>query len=385
MASLIGAAVGAVAVLATIVLLCERILRPLLRRGGYYVWLPGLKRILSPDAITHPQLEKVVRFYVNSDGERGNEVGRGQRSARFRILVVGGSAVECYLLDQDTCWTGQLESTLNSAEHLKLLGVRHVHVGAIGKSGIDSAALDLVLERVLHRYTDIDAIILMFGASDVLRWLAIGAPPDSAPERHSLDQCFAQHPEQLFRWHPKRTAIVEVGRRFHRRLYHRPQYEKSSGKWIGRARDMRSKATEVRCTVPSPAMMLSAFTRNSRRLLVRARQHARHVLVVRQPWFEKCPFSAEEKALLWSGGVGNPFREYVSSFYSDEVLFDLMAQLDEQIVVLANELNVPSVNLMPHLEMSARTFIDHFHFTPLGSKAIASKIADALLAEINSR
>jgi len=45
-------------------------------RSLYYVFPPGLRLRLHPDPEVFPQLEPLVRFEVNSHGERGGEVPR---------------------------------------------------------------------------------------------------------------------------------------------------------------------------------------------------------------------------------------------------------------------------------------------------------------------
>ena len=52
-------------------------------RRAYYVLPPGLRLRLHNDRETFPELEPVVRFEVNADGERGPEVPRFARGDRL--------------------------------------------------------------------------------------------------------------------------------------------------------------------------------------------------------------------------------------------------------------------------------------------------------------
>src|SRR4026208_1844316 len=110
-----------------------------------------LRLRLEPDREPLPQLERFVRFDVNAEGERGDDLPRSAGHL-FRILVAGGSQPEGYLLDQDTAWPGALQRLLERPEHLETLGADRVHVGNIARSGVGARALDQVLERVLPRY-----------------------------------------------------------------------------------------------------------------------------------------------------------------------------------------------------------------------------------------
>src|SRR5437667_6047603 len=137
-------------------------------RRAYYVFAPGMRLRMRPDRQVFPELEPVVRFEVNSDGERGSEVPRPRGGETlYRALVVGGSQPEGYLLDQGTSWPGALESLLATPEHRQMLRASHVHVGSVARSGVGSEALNLILERVLPRYRRLQAIIILLGASDV--------------------------------------------------------------------------------------------------------------------------------------------------------------------------------------------------------------------------
>src|SRR3954471_23371082 len=180
-------------------------------RRQYFVLPPGLRLRLEPDPDILPQLERFVRFDVKAEGERGSDLPRSG-GRLFRVLVAGGSQPEGYLLDQDTAWPGALQRLLERPEHLQTLGADCVHVGNISRSGVGSQALDLILGRVLPRYPRLQAIIILVGASDVLRWLEAGAPGTSAPPVRTED-VFRCHPETRCGWRPADLAVVELLRR----------------------------------------------------------------------------------------------------------------------------------------------------------------------------
>ncbi|HEX8201849.1 MAG TPA: hypothetical protein VF590_15340 [Isosphaeraceae bacterium] len=352
----------------------EWALRRAIRSGRYYVWPPRRRQVLMLDRRAHPQLEPYVRIEINRDGERGGGVPRAGRT--FRVLVAGGSAVECYLLDQDATWPGVLERKLQRPEHIDRLGADRVHVGNIGRSGVDSQTLDLILKRVLPNYDRLDLIIIMVGASDVVRWLMIGAPADRAAPPVPLDRFFSRYPEVRFGWSPRRWALAEWVRRL-RDL--RPTRQANACSWYVRYRLMRAQASEVRDELPEPTVMLRAFEHHFRSILGRARAHAGRVLVVRQPWFEKEDYTADELALLWSGGVGEAYYDQISIYYSNQVINKLMAQINSRVVQVAGEMGVEQHDLMALIERSAASFIDHFHFTAAACEVIAEAVCAAIV------
>ena len=349
-------------------------LRAWFGRGRYFVFAPRMRELLEPDPETHPQLERRIHFEINRDGERGAPFtpGPGQR----RILVLGGSAAECRLLDDATSWPGELEHELNRPEHLAQLGARHVHIGTAAKSGMDSATLGLVLSRILPNYPQLDLIIIFSGASDMVRWLELGAPPDRPVESIGVDAAFDWHPEKRYSWRPRTMALAEAFRRI-RTL--RVRYRPKAARWMGRARAMRMNAQRIIDVVPEPEVVLRTYSKNLETVLRLARQGAPHVLMVRQPWFEKPSFSDQELPQFWNGGTGSSYARDITEFYSHRVMFELMHQTDATSVAVAERLGVTHVDLNAVLPMSSDTFIDHFHFTPAGTRSVARGVLPHVL------
>jgi lysophospholipase L1-like esterase len=365
-----------VAVLLTLPVVAELAARWWLRfEGAYYVFPPGLRLLSYLDRDTFPELEPVVRFEVNRDGERGDDPPRVAAGETLcRVLVVGGSQPEGYLLDQDRSWPGALNRLLGAPEQLRALGASKAHVGSIARSGVGAEALDLLLSRVLPRYPRLAAIVILVGASDVLRWLEEGAPPSpaSAPRTADLFRC---HPDGPFGWTPDASAIVELLGRTRRRLLRPVKVHERVGKWVARARAMRAAARVVRSAMPDPAPMLDHFDKHFRRVVQRARTHADRVIVVRQSWFDKEPLTPEETSHMWHGGVGQAWCEEVTTYFSIEVTSRLMARLDARAARVAAELGVEQIDLRAILEPNLTTYYDFFHLTPSGAQAVASAVA----------
>src|SRR5207249_12025538 len=139
-----------------------------------------------------------------------------------------------------------------------------------------------------------------------------------------------------------------------------------------------ARAKKIRVILPDPTPMLDHFEFHFRRLLETAKAHADRVLVVRQPWFAK-NFTPEEAARMWHGGVGQAWREDVTTYYSFEVFSTLMSLLDGRAAAVANALQVEQLDLMPILERSLKTYYDGFHLTAAGAGVVAGAVASAIL------
>ena len=347
------------------------------RRREYFVWPPGVRQRILPDPDVFPELERVVRFDINRAGERGDELPRSAHGL-YRVLVAGGSQPEGFLTDQYTSWPGALHQLLRAPECLRRLGASRVHVGCIARAGVGSEALDLILERVLPRYPRLQLIIVLVGATDVIRWMEQGAPRVTAPIRTA--DVFRCQPEGPFAWKPRQLAAVELLRRARQRYLRPIQVQEHACRWMGEARAMRARARTILDTTPDPEPMLERFECHLRALLRRASAHADRVLLVRQPWFDK-RHSPEEATHMWHGGAAQAWREEVTTFYSFEVVARLMALMDARAAAVAVGLGVQQLDLRPLLESSLVNYYDGFHPTPAGARIVTHAVAAAVLRE----
>jgi len=375
MAALLIVLMGWVVLVAVTEAACRWWLR---RRSNYYVWPPYMRQEIRLAREVFPELEPRVRFDINSEGERGNEAPR-DTAGLYRVLATGGSAVECFALDQPTSWPGVLERLLNAPDNLTCLGAERVHVGNIGRSGIGSADLDRIFELMLPRYQWLDSILIMVGASDVYHWLEEGAPPLRPPSPVPELMLFAAHRRQPFGWKPTAWALAEVARRLRRRWLRPLEVKERAGEWQATGRRMRAQATEVRDTMPGAAVMVNHFEKHFRRLCRRAMDHTAQVIVMLQPWFEG-DYTPAEAARFWHGGVGRPWKESVTTYYSLEVVNQLLDLVHARAALVAAELGIQSLTLRNVLTQRARHYFDHDHFTPAGAAAVAQTVATAILA-----
>ena len=347
-------------------------------RSKYHVWPPHARIEMQMDADAFPELEPRCRFYINADGERGGDVRAGEPGL-YRVLVAGGSAVECFALDQPSSWPGNLERLLNAPGNLAVLGGRRVHVGNIGHSGVGSAELEIILDRVLPQYSHLDAILIMVGASDVYHWLEEGASPARAPSCVAESLLFAEHPQQRFGWKPRAWALAKIAGRLRRRWFKRAEVKEGAGAWYANARHMRAHATEVRSEMPDPTVVLEHFEEHFRRLVRAAQTKADRVLIARQPWFDG-EYTSEELSHFWQGGVGKAWKEKVNVYYSLGVVNRLLACVDSRVAQVADALGVRHIDLRPLLTARLRHYYDHDHHTAAGAAVIARTVAAALLS-----
>lgn len=341
-------------------------------RNEYFVHQPYalLELELDPDAL--PDLDPLVRHSINADGERGDDLPDDLDSV-LRVLVAGGSAAECYLLDQEKTWPMVVQAELNAS------CTRRAHVGNVSQSLVPCQTIQTVMQKTIHRFRSLDVIVLMVGASDMVGWLEQKTPPTLKPGSRPMRDVCSEHPEGPFGWTRKDLALYRLLRRFNARI-RRPLARKSgAGKSLVKNRRMRAEATTMLDEVPEPAPMLAFFEQHLRELIVSCRSHAGRVLVVRQPWFEK-EFTPEEQARLWNFGQGRPYVEHLDTYYTHRVVCELMGKLDAVAARVAEDSGAEQLDLMPLLPRDFDTYYDFLHFTPAGSKIVGKAVAAAIAA-----
>ena len=89
-------------------------------RDRWYPWPPFSRYELHLKPGVFPQFPPITRLWINRLGARGDEPPR-LLDETFRIVVAGGSAAECYFLDQPQTWPEQLAHSLRSPNALAQL------------------------------------------------------------------------------------------------------------------------------------------------------------------------------------------------------------------------------------------------------------------------
>ena len=359
-------------------MMAEVAARVALRRyGGYYRYVPHTRLRIAIDRAALPRLRPVTRVEINCDGERGGPPPRDDEEA-LRALVVGGSAAECWLLDQDQTWSAVVERILGEPRNLRALGVSRVHVGNVARAIVPCAQIDLSLQKMLPRYRKLDLVLVMVGASDVVSWMEQGLPRTFDRRPTDLAKLFEQHPEGPWGMTPEKTALRRVAAGLYRDV-RRPVVElEGGGDWLHRTRKMRAEAERIIDEEPDATPMLDNFAHHLAALLRTARSGATRVIVVRQPWLG-CDLGPEEQRLLWNFGLGRPYREKVTTYFSSRVVDALMRRIDARAAAVADRMGVQHIDLLPNLERSARTFYDCLHFTPEGAEIVGRLVADGIV------
>ena len=360
-------------------LLAELLARLYLARGGRYcVWLPHSRTLTPLDPAVFPDCDASVRFEANSLGERGSPLP-ADLSSTYRILVGGGSAAECFFSDQPTSWPEALGRALSTPAHLTRLQRSSVHVGNVARSLTDCRALHLLFSRILPRYPRSDVILLMAGASDLVRWLEDHTPSTISSPPLPPSTLFALHPEGPFSFTPSTLALRRIAATLKHSLLRPVERCPLAGARLAANRASRANATRILTSIADPAPMLAHYEQHLTALVALLQRHSARVILLRQPWLERS-FTPAESARLWMFGDGRPYSEPVTSYYDRALIYPIFRQLDAITSRVAHSLHAESLELRSRIPSDFEHYYDELHATPKGCALIGQLIADAILA-----
>ncbi len=342
-------------------------------RDDWFVHAPYSRSEYVVDPIAFPQLPPTVRVAANPDGERGSKLPR-RPDDLYRVLVAGGSAAECYMLDQPHSWPAVTQEILNGTAGRRSLA----HVGNIACSLIPCRTIDRLLKRVLPRVKSLDVIVLMVGASDLVDWFEKKAPPEIDESPAALHLFCTEHPAGGFSWKPTGSALYRLLRRAYTRVA-RPVHRRTN---VGAARvkhrEMRARCQNILTEAPDASPMLDRFRHHLTALIRTCREHSREVLIARQPWLD-ADLSPEEERQLWNFGQGRPYRSEPEAYYSIKLVRDLMDRVDQVAMEVAAAEAVPDLDLRARVPSTLDHYYDFLHHTPLGARCVGAAIASKLV------
>jgi lysophospholipase L1-like esterase len=354
--------------------MAEIVLRSLAPELEYLVWKPGTKLAFNPAPGALPGVSAGNQFTINSLGIRGDEQSLADD---YRILALGGSTTECLYLDDSEAWPWLLQERLNEAQSR----VR-VWVGNIGKSGQSTRDHILQMERLVPRYPDIDAVLLLVGANELLLRLSKGE--DYRPlwletpryREQLVAHAFTEFPVPKDSWlKPTRVArgIARLwsGLDPETKILVQDQAGSNFLVW----RQMRQSAPKLD-ELPDLTLALEEYRRNLVEIAGIGKAHGIRTIFVTQPTLWRPDLSPELDALLLMGGRG---QGNVAAYYEVAALADGLRAVNAALLAVCRELRLDCIDLALALAQDPSIFYDDFHFNESGAREVAATLAESLL------
>lgn len=347
------------------------------RFAPIHIRYPNENFEITPDPTIFPGLSTPIRFTTNHFGARGGDVPTTGRT--LKVLAVGGSGVECFLLDDRECWTEVAAERLRQPEVMHRLGVDQVRVWNVGKSGITPTELVHALPDLLDRIPTLDALVIMNGAAVWVNWCRLGLPSPYPVAQPDWDE-LAFHRHSARSWRPKQTAMAEVYRRLS--VLRPPQLKhlRGIGKAIQRARLARANAVQTIDICPEPESWLDHYRSTLGKVVDQALPKCGRVILMHQPFYAKSKPTQTELDTFWHGamGVADTPTDFASHRLLGE-LNDLIGQATREVALAKGLLFIdPSSRVAPVPE----NFYDHIHFMPTGAQRVGEYVGDQLAASL---
>ena len=332
--------------------------RALPPREGYFVIAPHTDWTIRITPSVVRGVSEVAHYRINALGIRGRPFGAD--ASEFRMLAVGGSTTECFVLDDTKAWTYLLERTLG-----RTTDGRHVWVGNVGKSGLTAREHVLHLKYLLPQYPRTDAVLALVGVNDMLGALKQGARyelpvPVTTPEgeRRDLRRAFAVFPNMQYlpppgndptvSWY-RASAIWDVARRAKLRWNLRRSFAIDAQEGLVRARAHRN-GTRLIDSLPSLSTPLIEYRRNLHAMAdIASSRHARMIFVT-QPSVWRDAMPAAEERNLWLGWLGTDWQTSASS-YSARALARAMERFNTVTLEVCRERAVECVDAASAIAM----------------------------------
>lgn len=342
----------------------------------YYVFPPGMVRILKPRSDLMPGISGDAHFAINESGMRGDPYPKDKR---FKILAIGGSTTICSFLDQAEAWPQLLQEKLNTAGD-------EIWVGNVGRSGHNTRHHMLHVEKLLEQHADVDLIIILVGANDMSMRLKRDVNfrtlenEERVYREKLMYQSFSVFPlDGSGRpFYYKNTEIYRLLRKLRRHFIYKSdntQVEDTFGTAYQQRRENRANASRILTSLPDMSLALDEYRRNLNRLIDMAQERGSRIVFLTQPYMWRQDLPESLSRLLWLGGVGDFQKTSGQPYYSVEALAKAMQNYNQTLLNVCRDRGISCLDLAQLVPQDTTSFSDDIHFNEQGARTVADAVA----------
>jgi len=318
-------------------------------------------------------------FEINAVGTRGPLPSAADR---IRIVTIGGSTTECFVLSLEESWPDLLGRALSRDS-----GTR-VWVGNIAHAGRTSRQHYFDAKYVVPQLGKVDFAILLVGVNDLFNRMIQGRGFDPA-DVEALD-AGGSYVREALQIDDTREAgwrslqLVARGRRLleaarllspaarqvQRLLSHTlPEYYVTS-------REERAERQETIDALPPMEAPLAEFDRNISAIVRLLEERGTRPVLVTQPALWRPDLTERETSLLWLGSAeGWPPTRPGGPYYSVRAMMEMLGMYNDALRHLAARDGIELVDLAKLVPSDLLTFYDDVHFNESGSRRVADAFA----------
>lgn len=346
---------------------------------NFYIWPPGIEYSYEPVQDILPGTSPLVWFRTNNYGLRSyNPIP----TDNYRILILGGGAVECLHLNQKETWPRKIISILQEARPQF-----RVWIGNGGRNGQNSRDNIFHLKKLPLKALDIDTIIVLSGVEDLLLRLRQGSDynadylKECGSYSRQLDHAFLFVPYQYSLPVPpfyKKLGIWRVAKRIKQRFFG-DHFNDPEGinllKW-----QRNRQNSDIRLDrLPELASALDEYKNNIEEMIKIAAKKGIRIIFVTQPALWKENMKVEEENRIWMGGVGQFKSVSGQPYYTPGALAEGLKTYNDFLLGFCQWNGVECLDTASRFPRDTDHFYDDCHFTLKGSELIARLISDYLL------
>ena len=317
---------------------------------GFHLRPASLDRVNRTDPELMPGIEGGARYRTNSLGVRGSELPADRSIPR--ILFLGGSTTECLYLDDSETWPQLVGAALSE--------LTPVWVGAAGRSGRTSVHhLRFLEESELLRSGGLDVVVLLAGLNDMTKAF-LGVSEDEQRAGDLLPLWHRSHLAGIVHGLVDGWLSARAGRLEHWAVHlPRQQAERAAG-------TKRDPELDL-------GPWLDAYGARLGRIAALCREHGARPIFLTQPVQWREGLSPEVEARFWFGWLEQ------GGFSSVRGLRSGIEAFNARTLEVGARLGVPVVDLSA-MHGDTRFYFDDCHFTEAGSRELARRLADWMLA-----
>jgi lysophospholipase L1-like esterase len=336
------------------------------RRVDYRAYIPQRHRphfsyrARAEDGL--PGMSGEIGFSTNRWGFRGDDVELVKPDKEKRVFLLGGSAMECALTDDQQAPHRQLQDILrkHAQQHARVLNAAHS-----GDTSFDHIAM--LAHRVVH--FDPDVVVVMSGLNDLRAamlskdYLHLDAhePLDYGPPMLvKLAATELQLPRRI--WALTRDdAMLRIGQDLFLR-----------GAVTTNYRAAVEACRKLPAAQEPPRVALDFFERNLETLVGIARAHGAKPILLTQPATWTNPEAADWHWLTCAGGVR----------HDENALAAALEAYNQVTRTVAERHGVVLVDVARALPATLEHFYDDAHFTAKGVDALVAALTEPVLAQL---
>ena len=299
-------------------------------------------------------LSDTSTFTTNNLGFRGDDIQRPKPSGEYRVFLVGGSTMECLILDDSDSIDAVLERALRTKTQ------RRVEVYNAGKSGDRSDDhVAMISQRIMHLEPDL--VVLFAGIND----LVVAAAGHDYLHLGSRD--FNEWSLVLTNSHVVRLAWYW--------LKGRPMTLDLDTRILGNPIESAVLKQQLASnTLGLPPTNPGAFRNNLRSIIGIVKGHPTELVLMTQQTTWNSQLDPSATTSHW-------MRDVQGAVYSETNMHAALESLNDVMRDLAREHEVPLYDLTRDMPKSSEYFYDDVHFNIRGAQDAAIGLARVIEAQ----